>query len=190
MAHDIVPADESAFDQSYFVNWKSTGVANGDPLDIVTCRFSYRDDPQAVTVDIGATTVYVDRANRGGTLAGFVTNCSLIRADNNAMAPMHLVFAQPVSAAGAHVSVLTAGRTGLGKRYQAMLSGSMGGSLQRHTVSVPFLLSNQPGQAPFVGIRVADGSALVSEIWFDVHGETSASPQPIQVVINELRFRE
>ncbi|MFT3779653.1 MAG: hypothetical protein QM772_15505 [Ottowia sp.] len=190
MAHDIVAAEESAFDPGYFVDWKSTGVGNGDPLDRFTCSFGYEDDPQAIAVDIDATTVYVDRANRAGTLAGFAANCSLIRADNNAMAPIHLVFAQPVSAAGAHVSALTWGRGGLGKQYQAILTARMADSLQRYTVSVPFRLSNTPGEAPFIGMQVEGGAALVSEIWFDVQGETYGSPAPIQVVIDELWFHQ
>ena len=190
MAHQIVLAEEFTLSPGFVVDWKNTGVGNGQPLDISTCRFAYQDDPQAITVDIGATTVYVDRANRGGTLAGFPTNCSLILADNMAVAPIHLIFAEPVSAAGAHVSALTMGSGGLGRRYQAILTARIGDAWRRYTVSVPFQLSSVPGDAPFVGMRVDDGSAIVSEIWFDVQGETHVTPAPVQVVIDELWFHQ
>ena len=184
-------ATDGVLDASYMVRWCDTGVANGDPLDISSCRFVYRDDPQAITVDIGATTVYVDRANRPGALLGFERQCALIRADNMpGVAPVHLLFDQPVIAVGAHVSALVDDASALGKVYHAYLTVGFENEWHRQTVSVPFRLSNQTGTAPFIAARIVGPSPRITDVWFDVLGATHVTPPVTQVAINELRFLE
>ena len=191
MACTILLAGESAFNPGFVVNWKDTGVSSGDPLDISTCCFRYTNDAQAITVDIAATTVYVDRANRPGAKLGFPANGNLIRADNMpAVAPVHLLFEQPVSAAGAHVSALTQGNAGLGKWYHAVLTVRLLDDARRQMVSLPFSLSDRVAAAPFVGMRVDGGVAAVCELWFDVLADTHVTPAPVQVAIDELWFLE
>ncbi len=183
--------NDGALDPSYIVQWGDNGVASGDPLDISTCRFVYRDDPQAITVDIGATTVYVDRANRPGALLGFERQCALIRADNMpGVAPVHLLFDVPVSAVGAHVSAVVPDPNALGKVYHAQLTVGFEGEWRRQTVSLPFRLSNTVGTAPFLAAQIVPPSPRITDVWFDVLGDTHVTPPPIQVAVNELRFLE
>lgn len=191
MAHPIADADALDFSTAYLVEWSTAGVGNGNPLDITTCRFAYADDAQAITVDVALTTVFVDASNRPGSRIGLPPGRDILRADNVAGgAPLHLHCDVPLSAAGAHVAALVPGAAALGRLYHAMLSVALDGIPGRHTLSVPFTLSDLPGSAPFVSVRVADGSALIRDLWFDVHSDSQLSPTPVQVAIDEFLFFE
>jgi hypothetical protein len=191
MADPIEVVGEAAFNNAYRVNWSLSGVGNGNPLDITSCRFEFEDDPQVVTVDIGMTSVYLDRSNRAGVMAGFTRNNWVIRADNMAgSAPVHLICEVPILAAGANVSALTQSNKGVGRDYHAFITVQLEGDARRYACSVPFRLSGGFDGAPFLAVRTRPGAPPIEQIWFDVHGDTHVTPEPQQVAINEFWFVE
>lgn len=191
MANPIDDADALDFRRAFLVEWSNAGVGNGNPLDISTCRFTFAGDPQVITVDVALTPVFVDVSNRSGSRIGLPAGRDLIRARNVLGGPpLHLLCGVPLRAAGAHVAAFVPDADAVGRAYHAIMSVALDGIPGRHTRSVPFVLSAVPGSAPFVSIRVADGSALIREIWFDVHADTQHAPAPVQVAIDEFLFFE
>lgn len=196
MPRPIEQVDASSFSNAFRLRWWDTGLATGETFDLSSCRFTFANDPQVITLDVTNVAVRLEQSGRPnnskGVRIGFPAAVSVILADNlPGGPPVHLLCDVPLRSAGMEVSAVVPGpKSGMGDRYHATLWVRLAGQTERWPVSKSFTLASAFDTAPCLAVEVLPGEPGIVELWVDVHGESNASTAPDQVAIDDLWFTE
>ncbi len=183
----ITPLEFEDFSNGWRLAWTDSFLSMNDQFTTLNSRFEFGDG-QAVTIDLDGPSVFLNicRADLG-FIGGFDDGDPVIQGEADAgRMPIHLIFDRPVSAAGAHVSVV-AGRFNSRHQYTTQMGVLLEGETSWCSPIVkPLIRSRSFKTAPFLGVRVQPGQPGIKEVYFDAIGATNSVPTATLIAINEL----